>query len=401
MGLSRRNLLVAAGAIGAANLSFPGGAFAQAGASDARFVLWILRGALDGLAAVPAIGDPSYAAARGELALARSGPGAAFALDGIFGLHPSLAQLAARYGAGELLCVHAVATSYRERSHFDAQNLLENGQSRPFARDTGWLNAALGVLPASSVRRELGMALATQAPLCLRGAAAVATWSGSRLPDPNADTLARLMGLYEARDAALAQALSSAQATNQMAAEVGVDGSEAGRNRSMVPVARAAGAFLAAPDGPIAAVIEAGGWDTHSAQGAAQGQLARNLADLDAGLEALRIALGPSWRRTVVVVVTEFGRTVAPNGGGGTDHGMGAAMLLVGGVVAGGRVLADWPGLARANLHDGRELRPTLAANAVLKGVLRDHLGVAHGALDRVVFPDDAGLRPIDGLIRG
>jgi uncharacterized protein (DUF1501 family) len=142
------------------------------------------------------------------------------------------------------------------------------------------------------------------------------------------------------------------------------------------------------------------GWDTHANEGGAQGQLAVRLRGLDAAMAALQETLGPVWRNTVVLVATEFGRTAAINGTRGTDHGTAAAAFLLGGAVAGGRVLADWPGLSRSSLHEGRDLRPTRDLRAVMKGVLRDHLQVAGTSLDSQVFPGSAAVRALDGLVR-
>lgn len=391
--------------LGGATLAIPSLAFAAQ--SNRRLVVILLRGALDGLHAVPAFGDPAYASARGALALqAPGGQGRASRLTADFGLHPSLANLQQMYQANELLVAHAVSTSYRERSHFDAQNVLETGARAPFARASGWLNAAMAALPQTSSqgRKELAVAMASQAPLALRGAAPVATWSPSPLPDADTDTLARLMRLYERGDAKLASALDGAMTANAIAADAGMmeasrGGGRAGRQ--MAPAARAAAAFLKQPDGPVAAVIEMGGWDSHANQGLETGQIATNLGFLDAGIAALKADLGPLWANTVVMVVTEFGRTVAANGARGTDHGTAAAAFLAGGAVRGGRVLADWPGLASGQLYENRDLRPTMDLRALAKGVLSDHLQAPTAALNQTVFPDSASVAAMRDLIRG
>lgn len=394
--LNRRKLLGASA--GAAALSFPVFAFGQAQATDKRLLVIILRGGMDGLSAVPALGDPAFASLRGRLALPRSGQGAALALDDTFALHPNLAKMHALYGAGELLPIHACATAYRERSHFDAQNVLETGAAVPMARGEGWLNKALGALPRA--RPEMGMALSAQAPLILRGATPVATWSPSGLPDVNTDTMSRLLALYDARDPALANALESAMSANLVAMESGADDMNGRGGRNIVPMAQIAARFLKDENGPIAAVMETTGWDTHANQGVEQGVLARNLTQLDNGLDAFRTEMGGEWRNTVVIIATEFGRTAAPNGGGGTDHGTGAAAFLAGGAVRGGRVLADWPGLSNGALYEGRDLRPTTDLRAVFKGVLADHLRISTAALDRDAFPDSSGVRAAHGLLR-
>jgi len=165
-------------------------------------------------------------------------------------------------------------------------------------------------------------------------------------------------------------------------------------------VAETAGRMMAAPKGPRVAVFDAGGWDTHAGEGGAEGQLAGRLGGLDQVLEALRGGLGPEWSRTAVLVCTEFGRTVQVNGTRGTDHGTGAAALLLGGAVRGGRVLADWPGLGERQRYEGRDLKPTTDLRAIAKGLLRDHLGVAERALADV-FPASERVLPVRDLVRG
>lgn len=391
--LNRRTLL--AGVAGAGALSFPLFAFGQALTTDKRLLVIVLRGGLDGLSAVAPVGDPSYASLRGRLAVERA---TALQLDNTFALHPNLRKMHALYRAQELLPIHACATAYRERSHFDAQNVLETGGVRPFARTEGWLNKALGALPQS--RPEMGLALSAQAPLILRGPTPVSTWSPSTLPDVNTDTMARMLALYEARDPALAHALESAMSANAIAMESGASDMNRAGPRTITPLAQIAARFLKDDDGPIAAVMEVGGWDTHANQGLEQGPLARGLTALDDGLDAFKTEMGAAWANTIVIIATEFGRTAAPNGANGTDHGTGAAAFLAGGAVNGGRVLADWPGLARGALYEDRDLRPTTDLRAVFKGVLADHLRIASAALEREAFPASDAARPLQGLVR-
>ncbi len=390
--MHRRHFLAAAGAGGLA-LACPGLALARTD-SDARLVLVILRGALDGLAAVPVIGDPSYRRQRGALAIAAPGTAdGALALETDFALHPALTGLHARYRQQELLVFHAVATPYRERSHFDGQDWLEAGAGR--ARD-GWLNRSLESLPQTGTG-ESGIALGSTLPLALRGAAPVTNWAPSRLPDADKDTLRRISLLY-AEDPLLAARFSEALHAAAIAGTMDGAGRAFGP-RAFEQLARAAGRFLAAPDGPRIAVLESTGWDTHANQGAAKGQLANRLQGLDRGLEELAAALGAAWSDTAVIVVTEFGRTVAVNGTNGTDHGTASCAFLLGGAVAGGRVIADWPGLATGDLHEARDLRPTMDLRSVFKGVLHDHLGVAPGQLEDRVFPGSRAAAPLGNLL--
>src|SRR5437763_635646 len=263
--LTRRAALLGLGAavsLGPASLAL------AAGLSDRRFVVVILRGALDGLAALAPYGDPDFAGLRGGLLPQPPGrEGGLLDLGGFYGLHPALTGMHAMYAAGQLLPVHAVAGPVRTRSHFEAQDLMESGADHRLS--SGWLNRAVQGMtgPATAAPLSVGVSL----PLLLR--------------------------------------------------------------------------------------------------------------HLDSGLVALRDALGDAWLKTAVLVMTEFGRTVHANGTGGTDHGTAAAAFVAGGAVAGGRVLADWPGLAPAKLLDGRDLQPTLDLRALAKGVLASHLGLNPAAL--------------------
>ncbi|HXS91984.1 MAG TPA: DUF1501 domain-containing protein [Steroidobacteraceae bacterium] len=393
---SRRAFVSGALAAGAAAM-LPRCVFADA-ATDARFVLVILRGALDGLAAVPAYGDGAYASKRGALAITAP----QLKLDGMFALNPSLPQLHERFQSKELIVFHAVASPYRERSHFDGQDLLENGTSAPKSAHDGWLNRALPLLPEAKQRAtdRVALALAQNVPLVLRGDARVGSWAPSRLPDTDSDTLQRIADLYST-DEYFASRLQSALAADSVVGEG--EGMGAGRRdplNALNTVAAAAGKFLAAADGPRIAVLEATGWDTHANQGAERGQLANRLRGLDQALSSLRTGLAGAWARSAVLVVTEFGRTVAVNGTGGTDHGTATCAFLVGGAVAGGRVVADWPGLASSALYEGRDLRPTLDLRSVMKSALALHLGAAESGIEERVFPGSRAARPLDDLFK-
>ncbi len=358
---------------------------------DPRFVFVLLRGGLDGLAAVPATGDPEFAAARGPLAQFGAPP---LALDGTpFALHPALTGLHALYRSGELAVVHATGLAYRERSHFDAQQVLESGGNRPYELSTGWLGRSLVALG-----NRTGLALTTAVPLVLRGSERIDTWAPSVLPEPTPDLVARLEFLY-AGDAALAQALARAKALRDQPG-MNDDAGKGGGRQAAVTLARKAGELVGAAHGPRVAVLEMGGWDSHANQAAPTGALANNLRTLDSALGALRESLGAAaWSRSVVVVATEFGREVAVNGTQGTDHGTGGAAFVLGGAVQGGRVITDWPGLARAQRFEGRDLRITTDLRSVLKGVLGDHLRLARSALDQSVFPA-SGHVPAMALLR-
>ena len=399
---TRRRFLGCAGAAALApmaTLSFAGSR--RAGGN--RFVLVILRGGLDGLSAVPAPGDPDFAAARGPLG--QFGSAAPLPLDATFTLHPQLVELHSAYQRGEAAVIHAVGLPYRERSHFDAQQVLESGGARPYELGTGWLGRALGSNGAK------GVALTTAVPLVLRGEAVVDTWAPSLLPSPSADLVARLRRMY-AGDADLAKALERARSLHlghRPGDDDAADGALPAMNAAAAAgpggfrgLAQRAAEFLGERHGPQVAVLELGGWDTHANQANPNGALANGLRVLDGGLATLRAALlaQDAWQRTVVVVASEFGREVAINGTLGTDHGSGGVAFVLGGAVRGGRVVADWPGLAKAQRFEGRDLRITTDLRAVLKGVLGQHLQIASGRLDADVFPDSVAVRPL-ALLRG
>ena len=377
-------------------------AFAAPAAGDARFVFIILRGALDGLAAVPPYADPDYPRLRELLAIGAPGSAdGALALDGHFGLNPGFVHEA--YMAREALVFHALATPYRERSHFDGQDVLESGLVLPHASQVGWLNRTAAALPPGAVHgAELGVALGQNVPLVLRGPAPIASWSPSKLPDIDDDTLQRIADRY-ASDPILSQRLAQALATDRMAAESSDMSSSQPAPTAMaaavmlrpgaaryIETVQTAASFLKREDGPALAVFDTTGWDTHFNEGGSQGQLTQRLAALDAALRALKDSLGTTWQRTAVLIATEFGRTAAANGTRGTDHGTAAAALLLGGAVQGGRVICDWPGLSARALYEGRDLKPTLDMRSVIKSVLRDHLGISPRRLDAEVFPSNA-----------
>ena len=400
---SRRQFLgLVAGGAGVFTLaSLPGAVFAAV-PGDRRFVVVLLRGALDGMAAVAPIGDPLYQEKRGAIALKPpGGPGGAIALDRFFALHPALGAIEPYYRNGELLFVHAAGNGYHTRSHFDAQDLMETGLTVKQGESDGWLNRAIVLLQGGDKAR-LGLAVGGAVPLILRGKAQVASWEPQGIGAIDGDLMATLGPIY-ARDPLLGPAL--AEGIKAQAFSISVLGDNTMTKggvgfgpKAFAALAEAVGKLIAAPRGPRVAALDMGGWDTHVNQGAETGRLAQNLEGFAAGLDALAKAMGSAWRETVVVAVTEFGRTVAVNGNNGTDHGTASVLFVMGGAVKGGRVAGDWPGLAQ--LQDNRDLRMTTDTRAVMKAALRDHFGLARAALDTKVFPDTIEIKPFDGLLR-
>lgn len=370
--LTRRNFVSASGAAGAlTTLGFPKMAFASAG-TRRRFVFIIQRGAADGLSILAPTGDPAFAGIRGDFAQDSAG-GAK--LGGFFTLHPALVETAKMYGDRQALLVHAIASPYRDRSHFDGQNVLETGGASAYQVKDGWMNRLLGLLPANEAR---ALALSSTVPMALRGSREVSSYANSPLPSPTDDLLTRVGSLYET-DAQLHQLWTAAidtrmKAGSPMQAGGGQNGAATG----------ALAAKMLAGDGARIAMIETNGWDTHSGQ---RGRLTAQLRNLDQTLAALKSGLGTDWASTLVVVATEFGRTVRPNGTGGTDHGTGSAAMLLGGAVAGGKVVADWPGLADSALYEARDLKPTTDLDALIGGALAQHYRLDPARVMATLFP--------------
>jgi len=367
--MDRRRFLVTASAASAA-LLVPKLAFAAA-ETERRLVFIIQRGAADGLHIIPPLGDPDYAKVRESM---MTDPATATRLDNTFALHPSLAETAKMYRAGEALFVHAVASPYRDRSHFDGQNVIETGGSAPYAIKDGWLNRLAAMLPKA---KTPPIAFSPVMPMALRGTAAVTSYASSTMPAANVDLLARVGMLYQ-YDALLHPLWSAAMETRGIAADQGA-------GQDPASMGKLTASFLNRAEGPRIAMMETTGWDTHNQQ---EPRLARLLSGFDAMLSALRVGMGTNWSKTTVLVATEFGRTVAVNGTRGTDHGTAAAAMLLGGAVKGGRVIADWPGLSQAALLDGRDLKPTIALNALIAGAVGESIGIDPERVSRVLFPD-------------
>jgi uncharacterized protein (DUF1501 family) len=380
MMIERRQLLASLGA--GLGLSLMPGLSLAAAATSRRLVFIIQRGAADGLGTLIPTGDPGLNAARAALAV-----DGGTKLDGMFTLHPSLSGIGALYARKQALLVHAVASPYRDRSHFDAQNVLESGGASPAALKSGWLNRLVGMLPKAESR---ALALAPTIPIALRGPAEVASYAPSALPDASADLIARVGQLY-AQDQQLHALWEQALATRNMAGDTN---ELSGRNA--VALGTLAARLMTGPNGARIAMIETTGWDTHSGQ---NGRLSNQLKSLDGLVDALRTGLGDDWNQTLVIIATEFGRTVMVNGTGGTDHGTASAAMLIGGAVKGGRIIADWPGLAKSNLYEARDLKPTLGLDALITGAVAGHYGIDPVAAGRILFPAMAKARPIEGLI--
>lgn len=354
---------------------------------DRRLLLVVLRGALDGLGAIIPYSDPAYAQARGGLAIAQSDKGL-IALDSNFAMHTALEPLSRMYKKNELVVVHAVATPYRDRSHFDAQNLLENGSNKAHALPTGWLGRAVVEMGNTSGK---AIALGPTVPLVLRGDKDVSSWTPSVLPEVDEDLLGRIMHLYQ-NDPAMLDALNGAEEMKGLPDDM----MKGGGQKAFISMMKKAAEFMTSPNGPRVGSIDIGGWDTHQNQGLETGRLANNLKILAEGIETYRIGMGEAWKKTAVLVVTEFGRTVHVNGTGGTDHGTGGVAFLAGGCVKGGRVIGDWPGLQK--LYEDRDLIPANDLRSLLKTTLQMQLGLSEEQLSKIIFPGSQSVASYQSL---
>ncbi|WP_242146014.1 DUF1501 domain-containing protein [Sphingomonas sp. BAUL-RG-20F-R05-02] len=379
--LDRRSF-IGTGALGLAGVLAPRMAFAKA-ATDRRFVFIIQRGAADGLHIVAPVGDPAYAAARGAFA---EDFATAPKLDATFALHPALGAVNRLYGQKQALFAHAIASPYRDRSHFDGQNVLETGGASAYQVRDGWLNRMLGLVSPDEAK---AIAISATMPMALRGPHEVSSYASAALPQASDDLMQRVSMLY-AGDSQLHALWSDALATRSLTGDMAAD-----NGKNAAATGALAAKLLAPANGARIAMIETGGWDTHTGQ---RGRLAAQLKGLDGMIGALQSGLGPVWADTMVLVATEFGRTVAVNGTGGTDHGTGTAVMLLGGAVKGGRVLADWPGLATSALYENRDLKPTMQLDALIAGATASHFGIEGDRAMAALFPGGRGGKAVTGL---
>jgi uncharacterized protein (DUF1501 family) len=381
--LTRRFLLGASAA--GVSLAFAGHAGAQSTTeSPNKLVVVIARGAMDGLSVIVPTQDPNYHPLRGALAIENS-----LTLSDGFGLHPALTELHALHGRGQMRFAPAVAIPARVRSHFDAQDVLENGGEGLRRQTDGWLNRALAETGGMK-----GLAIGSQTPLILRGSAATSSWApGGRTGSE--DRIAALLQDLYVEDRLLAENLAAGLETEAQAMAMGGD-MRVGRN-NVAGLGQAVARLMTGPEGADVVALSVDGWDTHARQ---VGQLQVRLSGLDQLVAGLRTGLAEDWDRTVVVIATEFGRTARANGTAGTDHGTGSALMMAGGALKRGGMIGDWPTLADNRLFEARDLTPTLDVRSVFKGVLRDHLGIDRAALDGRVFPGSAAEAPVvDGLV--
>ncbi|SLN20907.1 hypothetical protein AQS8620_00561 [Aquimixticola soesokkakensis] len=392
--LDRRRFLLGAACSVAAHPLMTQASFAAAPGEN-RLVVILLRGAMDGLDVVRPVGDPAFGLLRpdlGSLAVRND----SLPLTGPFALHPELAELMPLWNSGELGFINATSTPYRgTRSHFDGQDILETGMfagvdgSGQSGRD-GWLNRALGFVQGAEA--QTAIAVGREQSLLLEGPNPAQSWA----PDeafslsPQAENLLR--GLYhdddlfrDASETALFLT-DTAQNGGAMASEMNGMAPDMDMSAQKAATAQALASYAATRltgDARIAS-FSVSGWDSHVRQ---DRTLLPALRELKSAILTLKAGLGAAWGSTTIIAMTEFGRTAAQNGGGGTDHGTGGLAVLAGGAVRGGRVYGDWPGLEESALYERRDLTPTSDVRAHTAWLMASLYGLDRAALEGTVFP--------------
>lgn len=357
--MQRRQWLKTAGATA---LSFAGfeSAWANTDSQTPKLLVVLLRGGMDGLAAVPPVGDATYAAIRPTIAVQNS-----LRLDGSFALHPAFKHLHQLWGQGQLAVVHSTGFSYSGRSHFEGQDLMQTGMAKPYTSASGWLGRAMQVARVGG-----GVSISIPMPLILRGNPDASTQFPNWMPPLSTPVADALEALW-AKDALISPYASIIRAEAATQRQAGMVRQDFGNARSLPELGRLAGQEMGQAQGPRVGLIDfTHGFDTHASQGGDQGGHADQLVQLDRLVQNFQTAIGPQWSNTLVVTVTEFGRTAAENGTTGTDHGVGTCCLLAGGLVDRAQVYSDWRGLKKEQLFEGRDLPPTIDVAAVYAKVI-------------------------------
>jgi len=393
--LSRRQFLLASASLYTSAV-VPKSALARQEYELPRLLLVLLRGGLDGLSFLVPFGDPSYESYRRDVLLQRE---SLIRVDSFFGLHPSLVNIGRLLDLGQAVIYPSVGLPVQTRSHFECQANLENGLPSNIASSSGWLNRSLPyILNRPSPTGSSAIALGS-VPQILSGPGRVQSWGPSWFGEPMPQVVASLERMYNAGYPGLANKLREG-----IASRARNNALLGGLTENLTPLElafRGAGILLGSADGPTVGVVSVNGWDTHNAQGNISGQIANRLSQLDSGIQMFRNEMSDSaWTKTVVICVSEFGRSVAINGTSGTDHGIGMPVTILGGGVSGG-ILGDWPGLKSHDLVARRDLRPVLDVRSIFKGVLLELMGVPIRALNQEIFPDSAqAAPPVAGIFR-
>ena len=340
-----------------------------------NLVVIMLRGGMDGLCAVPVIGDKNFEKRRKNILIENT-----IKLNSDFALHPKLIGFNKCWNENTGSIVHATSIPYKQRSHFEGQNLMESGGKVPYQEKTGWVGRAMKL---ANLQGD-GLALSLPMPLLLRGIPKnnnyFPTWG--RLP--RKDTLDLLKSVYaDSSEDELLQMMDFIKKRKDEQMMGGTGGGDRQKNKNL---ARQAAKYLRKSDGPRVAVFEVNGFDTHAAQGGVDGTHTECLVEMDEIINNLRDNLQEAYKDTIILTVTEFGRTIKQNGGNGTEHGYGTAIFMAGGLLKKSQVHTDWPGLKRKEMYEGRDLNATIDARSVYASAMSTVFDLDFKRIQKDVF---------------
>ena len=375
MKISRRDFLKGtATSLFLAGFNFP----VLASASRKKnLIVIMLRGGMDGLCAVPVIGDKKFEKIRKGILIEDP-----IKLNSDFGLHPKLKGFNECWNENTGAIVHATSIPYTARSHFEGQNLMESGGKVPYKDKTGWLGRGMNLANL----KEDGLALSLPMPLLLRGVPKNNNFYPTDGRLPREDTLELLRSVYA--DSSEEELLDMMNFIKKRKSEQMMGGGQSYDQRNNKNLAMKAGQVLSDPNGPRVAVFEVNGFDTHAAQGGVDGTHTECLVEMDTIIQNLKLSK-KTYENSIILTVTEFGRTIKKNGGNGTEHGYGTAVFLAGGLVKKSQVHTDWPGLKRKELFDGRDLNATIDARSVYASAMSSVFDLDFNRIEKEVFFGD------------
>ncbi len=414
--IKRRDFLTSAlGVIGAVSTSviLPTSLSLAATPTDKRLIVILLRGGMDGLGLFPPFGDKNYQEMRGKLALSPPEKNNGMMdLDGFFGLHPSAASLIQFWQRQELAISPATATTYRGHSHLHAQRILENGSDTIDGASDGWLNRAVKIMVKNKVNDQNIKPIITvntpqansKTPFIIQGDIAINILELNQIPDNILGFNEKLRLIYKddlMLAPILAQAIDKRKIIDKILTMDDINSAQSASNiENLSAMAKIAAANLIKDDGAKVAILDISGWDSHYQQGQESGTLARKIAALSSGIDVLYEEMHDIWDKTVIITVSEFGRSVISNDYGGTNNGTAGAMMILGGAVSGQKIIGKWPGLAKNNLYKSRDLMPTIDNRAIFKGILKNHMKISQKDIEESIFPNSKPITPIENLIR-
>ena len=340
-----------------------------------RLLVIMLRGGMDGLATILPFGDPDLQSIRPELI-----PTGLLNVDQFFGIHPALPTFAQAMSAGQALAVHATGFRYTGRSHFEGQDIMQSGVMKPYASSSGWLGRAM-----QAARSGTGVAISIPMPLLLRGDSSSETLYPSWMQAPPKVTYELVAQLWEKTPALKNYSSRILEAESRRLNSDGTSEPNQQR-RTAFSLAKEAAEKMQHPNGPIVGVLDLNGFDTHAGQGAADGLHATKLKQIEDAIKGYRQGIGPKWSQSLIITMTEFGRTASVNGTLGTDHGWGSCVLAAGGLVRQTGIVSVWPGLKKSQLFEGRDLKVTIDAMSIYADAVQSVFGLPPELINKEIF---------------